>query len=1449
MAGSLDAPERIQPQLGTGLAESRLVLGRGKDWSQMLLAVSSAIDGWDADGIQQGGVRYGIVSQRGSTRLVSSPMRCCVIADAACDVTDWAIYNMFGRESWVYMTCNTACRAHDLQYGLPHRLLTIRPCTSGTSYPYMRVPAGSAARAKTETSSGTYGVVPSPSRSSHSSIVASRAALGTGGHDPLLSHARALPALPAPPAPPAPPATSLHRPPSRLPPPIDALHPLPAVIVSPHSLSPPPQRDSARPAPKKPAAKPAPAPKDSADGNKQPQRSVQPSATTMTANGAPPPAPNMSSKRDDPGGALARVQRPSVVSQHSNSVPSTPLQAARRYDTRSRSPSPNGGLGSHSPRSVASEANSTMPTLRPARAAKCKFETNVGSLGRRRVPYHSSDILEKATETPKKTLDPHEDDKLSGDMRELYDRIQPTSENTGVRNRFVAKVQRILETEFPGNEFKVSIFGSSGNMLWTAESDVDICIQTPMKRLEEMHMLAEALDKHGMERVVCIPAAKVRIVKVWDPELQLSCDMNVNNVAALENTRMINLYVQLDPRVRPLAMIIKHWTKRRILNDAGIGGTISSYTWICMILNFLQTRNPPILPCLHKLPHRRIDHETGKPSLSSFADDLEALQGFGMKNAESIGQLLFHFFRLYGHEVDYEKVVISVRQGGRITRDEKSWHPGGGQKEGVNRLCVEEPFSTDRNLGNSADDYAWRGIHLEIRRAFELLAGGQQLEKACEQYEFPAQEQTSSIFKKPQSQKAIITSSVPTRSGRGGMIHRGGRGGFSSRNQNGTGRRSSGSNSYLQARPPFLHSPPIHPGGGPEYLNFSRGMQDQLQLHDQLAQQYHMLEIQSNTLRAHLAAQQHAQHAHQNNQARAAQMHAHAVAQAQAQNRGSNNVSASPQKAQYMNGGSSPRLAELGIPPNTFPPGFLHQYPGLYNMAQSQDTVSQDGSRTNPSSPSLSNSIPGLRRQIHRASNASDSGSLRSHSQPPRGIAPQPIPVAYQGVPQFYDPTTATFAGYPIARSTPQEAPVSQSALDAHYSPHPMHPESAVPHAPAPQPETSISNEYVEYFVAEQPQSHQLQDYVVGPIPSFSELAQRRRRVSSEITQPLLNTALRRLSRSPSPLGGHMRSYSSEVQDPTVPMNDHRKARVDSARPPMDSGPVIVNGSYPTPPRESHDTSDTVGLLSPDLSQQNGLGFFSNHQTIQQINELQARQRLVLEELQRQNAVTAEALTPAIVNGSTGGASPVGSNDLTRVPSEGQQLFPPLSKGWMNQDASNGYNNNQSEEISPKRTLPPQWRTAAYTNGLPSLDTSNPPQSPPQEAKSATLPLLSPVFETRTPSPTASRSNDPSKLANGTKAPPKDNNHQHRRGSHTPPTHASKENCGAQQKGKATGIDNGSKSTSTGNNSKNQSNNNNNSWQQPSGRSRTSKGKKKKAAEQKTTGEQLPTNAADRKGG
>jgi DNA polymerase sigma len=84
-----------------------------------------------------------------------------------------------------------------------------------------------------------------------------------------------------------------------------------------------------------------------------------------------------------------------------------------------------------------------------------------------------------------------------------------------------------------------------------------------------------------MEKVVCISAAKVPIVKIWDPELGLACDMNVNNTLALENTRMVRTYVETDPRVRQLAMILKHWTRRRIVR------TLFPYSFLASVMRLI----------------------------------------------------------------------------------------------------------------------------------------------------------------------------------------------------------------------------------------------------------------------------------------------------------------------------------------------------------------------------------------------------------------------------------------------------------------------------------------------------------------------------------------------------------------------------------------------------------------------------------------------------------------------------------------------------------------------------------------------------------------------------------------------------------------------------------------------------------------------------------------------
>ena len=72
---------------------------------------------------------------------------------------------------------------------------------------------------------------------------------------------------------------------------------------------------------------------------------------------------------------------------------------------------------------------------------------------------------------PKKYLNPVEENRLSGDMRELYDRILPSSESENRRATFVRKLENILNAQWPGSSIKVHVFGSSGNMLCTSDSD------------------------------------------------------------------------------------------------------------------------------------------------------------------------------------------------------------------------------------------------------------------------------------------------------------------------------------------------------------------------------------------------------------------------------------------------------------------------------------------------------------------------------------------------------------------------------------------------------------------------------------------------------------------------------------------------------------------------------------------------------------------------------------------------------------------------------------------------------------------------------------------------------------------------------------------------------------------------------------------------------------------
>lgn len=95
---------------------------------------------------------------------------------------------------------------------------------------------------------------------------------------------------------------------------------------------------------------------------------------------------------------------------------------------------------------------------------------------RRRMPYSlGGDMLPEEKVGLKERLNPEEEEALSADMRELYDRLLPSAESDDRRRQLVQKLDKLLNEQFPGSDIKVHVFGSSGNKLCSSDSDGTAC--------------------------------------------------------------------------------------------------------------------------------------------------------------------------------------------------------------------------------------------------------------------------------------------------------------------------------------------------------------------------------------------------------------------------------------------------------------------------------------------------------------------------------------------------------------------------------------------------------------------------------------------------------------------------------------------------------------------------------------------------------------------------------------------------------------------------------------------------------------------------------------------------------------------------------------------------------------------------------------------------------------
>lgn len=317
---------------------------------------------------------------------------------------------------------------------------------------------------------------------------------------------------------------------------------------------------------------------------------------------------------------------------------------------------------------------------------------------------------------------------LTIDIAGLYKRMCPSREQIEDKNAFLTRLQRTVEPVLP--DAVVAPFGSAVNGFWTPNSDIDVCIQAPGCRnrgsqIQALRKIASALHPISTHYIEPRFGARIPIIR-WAPRREgyLACDISINNSLAVVNSQLIGAYCSADPRVGQLGMTIKHWAAARGINDRS-RGTLSSFSLLLMLINFLQKRTPPILPSLQDLALELneplvycqgadVRFVSDKATINSEMNRINR----GAPNEESVGELLHGFFRYYGFE--YKSGVIAVRDLRGFTRDD----------EATAYLVVDNPFEIGKDVANVSPSQFTR-IRQEFRRAKTLIESGAPLIEIC----------------------------------------------------------------------------------------------------------------------------------------------------------------------------------------------------------------------------------------------------------------------------------------------------------------------------------------------------------------------------------------------------------------------------------------------------------------------------------------------------------------------------------------------------------------------------------------------------------------------------------------------------------------------------------------------------------------------------------------------
>ncbi|KAF6035255.1 hypothetical protein EB796_006438 [Bugula neritina] len=310
---------------------------------------------------------------------------------------------------------------------------------------------------------------------------------------------------------------------------------------------------------------------------------------------------------------------------------------------------------------------------------------------------------------------------LSQLLVNIKEQTELLPKDSQLRDKYVDEILACIRRQY--RDARLELYGSSRNGFGTGSSDLDICMtftgdweptcilccrycaadivlhfcspEDTRQIIRNVSKLLYSVDH--LRDINPLLFAKVPIVKFSSLKYRLETDLSLYNVLAKRNTKMLYRYSQIDERVRTLGYAAKEFVKNCGIGDAS-RGSLSSYTYVIMMIYYLQQCDPPVLPVLQQLHQGDVSPEIIVEDWNTwfYSEDNEQLkqdwEGFG-KNENSVSQLWLGFFDFYAQKFDFKTNVVSIRQLEKMSKFEKLWNS--------DTLAVEDPFDLKRNLGGA----------------------------------------------------------------------------------------------------------------------------------------------------------------------------------------------------------------------------------------------------------------------------------------------------------------------------------------------------------------------------------------------------------------------------------------------------------------------------------------------------------------------------------------------------------------------------------------------------------------------------------------------------------------------------------------------------------------------------------------------------------------------------